>query len=305
MRPRQILALVIGLVIAAIAAFIVKSMFAAPEPVADIAPEPARPAREVLVVREAVKAGDFLRAENLGWQPWPDASPIDFYFSSADTRPEQLAGALARRGFGPGEPITRADILRADEGGFLAAVLKPGMRAVAIRVDAASSTGGLIAPGDLVDVILTNRVENNGEMVGNNRYVSQTVLTAARVVALDQRMEERRGPGVAAETGAIRSVPQTVTLEVTPKDAERLAIAVRIGDLTLSLKPFAQEAPESPVAEAVAGDGAGPVAATLSGVTIDAEVSPVLGVNAGIGGRGIVVMRGSETATRTAPGRTN
>jgi pilus assembly protein CpaB len=304
MRPRQIVILVIGLIIAGVAAMLIRSMLQpSTAPVAE-APQQEKPVREVLVARQNLPIGQFIRPDQLVWQQWPEGSPIEFYFSRADAKPEDLAGAMARRSFSAGEPVTRADIIKAGDSGFLAAVLRPGMRAISIKVDAASSTAGLIAPGDLVDVILTNRVNDPTNVTNNTRLVSQTMLASARVLALDQRLSDR--PSGDQQQGQQqanvgRPIPDTVTLEVTPKDAQRLAIAVRLGDLTLSLKAFARDE-KSKMMETTAPDGSiiVPASQTTTEVTFDSEVSPVLRAPASpTSPGGLIVMRGeNKTAAK-------
>jgi pilus assembly protein CpaB len=303
MRPRQIIILVIGLLIAGVAALLIRSMLQpTTAPVAE-APQQEKPVREVLVARQNLPIGQFIRPDQLVWQQWPEGSPIEFYFSRADAKPEDLAGAMARRSFSAGEPITRTDIIKAGDSGFLAAVLRPGMRAISIKVDAASSTAGLIAPGDLVDVILTNRVNDPTNVASGSRLVSQTMLASARVLALDQRLSDRpsgdQQQGQQNNVG--RPIPDTVTLEVTPKDAQRLAIAVRLGDLTLSLKAFARDE-KSKILETTAPDGSiiVPASQTTTEVTFDSEVSPVLRAPASpTSPAGLIVMRGeNKTAAK-------
>lgn len=304
MRPRQIVILVIGLIIAGIAAMLIRSMLQpTTAPVAE-APQQEKPVREVLVARQNLPIGQFIRPDQLVWQQWPEGSPIEFYFSRADAKPEDLAGAMARRSFSAGEPITRSDIIKAGDSGFLAAVLRPGMRAISIKVDAASSTAGLIAPGDLVDVLLTNRVNDPVNAANGSRLVSQTMLSSARVLALDQRLSDR--PSGDQQQGQQqanvgRPIPDTVTLEVTPKDAQRLAIAVRLGDLTLSLKAFARDE-KTKMMETTAADGSiiVPASQTTTEVTFDSEVSPVLrGPASPTAPGGLIVMRGeNKTAAK-------
>lgn len=302
MRARQLIIIVLGLTVAAAAALSVGALLQSRSTVVTdaTAPAPTAALQEVLVASVALEPGSFIRIEHLSWQPWPTGANIQFYFAHGSITPEDLAGALVRRPFSAGEPITRTDVLRAGESGFLAAVLKPGLRAVSIKVDAASSSAGLIVPGDLVDVILTNRLPATDNASGATRLVSQTMLVGSRVLALDQQLSEHKPdpnePATRA-SGQHNGVPETVTLEVDEKNAERLAVAARLGDLILSLHSFARTA--SDAASDAASGTADSSAATrkISSVTFDTEVSPSLraATAPAQGPVGPTIIRGSAT----------
>ena len=149
-----------------------------------------------------------------------------------DTEEERRAlyGAMVRRSMVAGDVIHLADALRPGDHGFLAAVLKGDTRAVTVGVDATSGTAGLIWPGDRVDLILTQTIADPTLPIGR-RIVAETVVSDARVIAIDQRMVE----------GAANSGPnpeaRTVTLEVNKADAQAVQVAVRLGRLSLSVRP--------------------------------------------------------------------
>src|SRR3546814_7727853 len=112
------------------------------------------------------------------------------------------------------------------EGGFLAAALGPGMRAVTVSGSTTSGVAGFVFPGDRVDLVLTQEVTGDGDSL----KVSETVLRNVRVLAADQRMNR-----VDEEGKPVVQSASTVTLEVTPKIAEKIAVAQTIGQLSLSL----------------------------------------------------------------------
>lgn len=195
------------------------------------APQPPK-AAQVLVAASAIPTGSFLQQNHLRWQAWPDEPLPDAYFVREEPEAEQpetkeLIGAVVRRGFSAGEPITRGRIIKPGERGFLAAVLRPGYRAMAIRVDATSGIAGLVFPGDRVDLILTHLI--------NKRRASETVLTNVRVLAIDQTVNDQ---------GANPQVGKNATLELSPKQAEMLAIITDMGKLSLSLRSLAKDEAE-------------------------------------------------------------
>jgi pilus assembly protein CpaB len=139
----------------------------------------------------------------------------------------QLMGAMMRRSLGAGEILTLNDLMRSGDHGFLAAVLGPGMCAVTVGVDAVSGTAGLIWPGDRVDVILT---EAGGG--SENGISALRVLNDVRVIAIDQQLVQ----GTAANSGSTtQPLARTVTLEVSADQAERIAVASRLGSLSLAV----------------------------------------------------------------------
>jgi pilus assembly protein CpaB len=202
---------------------------AAPEPA------PAQPRQMVLVAKGDLPAGQFLRPENLRWQPWPDDGIAENYITEGKGRIEDFIGAVVRNGLNNGEPIADGRVVRPGDRGFLAAVLTPGYRAMSVTVTPSSGISGFAFPGDRVDVIVTILIEfqkANGAEKEPDRRASETVLTNIRVLALDQRVDDQKRDIVVAKTA---------TLEVTPKEAEILAVASEMGKLSLSLRSLAQD----------------------------------------------------------------
>ena len=120
--------------------------------------------------------------------------------------------------------------MRPGDHGFLAAVLKPGMRAVTVGVDAITGTAGLIWPGDRVDLILTQTLDGP-QLAPGQRIAAETVLQNALVIAIDQLLVQGAAP-----EGPGPQNPRTVTLEVTSRDADRVQVAERIGRLSLAVR---------------------------------------------------------------------
>jgi pilus assembly protein CpaB len=189
---------------------------------------PAIPTIQVLVAGIDMSPGYFIKPEDLRWQPWPEDSLVDSYILETPEALDGLAGTVVRTSIGNGEPVTENRLVRPGDRGFLAAVLLPGMRAVSVPVNETSGIAGLIYPGDHVDVILTHTVQAAGQQT---RQASETVLTNVRVLAIDQSVS-MDGPSAA---GA-----DTATLEVLPQQAEKVAVMMQIGELSLSLRSLAE-----------------------------------------------------------------
>jgi pilus assembly protein CpaB len=240
MDVKKIALLVGALIIAAVTAFMAKSMFtgaSAPQAVA----APAVPAGpEVLAATRPLPVGTIIDAEAFRYQPWPEGLVQDAYFIRGEENadPSTLVGTVVRTEISAGQPLTRGSIIRPGERGFLAAALGPGMRAVSVAVSATSGVAGFVFPGDRVDLVLTQQVEG-GEEGGPPLRVSETIIRNIRVLAVDQRINARdeEGNQVAQNTS-------TVTFEATPRIAEKIAVAQTIGQLSLSLRSLADNTAE-------------------------------------------------------------
>jgi len=229
MKTARLVVLAVALAAGGVAAFLVGG--SEPQPPA-AAPPPAAPidTAEILVARGEFGMGHALTAQDTQWQVWP-ASAVSPAFIRRSDRPaaiEQLAGAIARTRFVAGEPILEAKLVKADGSGFMAALLPSGMRAVSTDIAPETGAGGFILPNDRVDVILTRRDREADKTPSGDTHVSETVLTNVRVLAIDQGIEEKNGQHV--------MVGKTATLEVTPRQAETLALSRQLGTLSLSLR---------------------------------------------------------------------
>jgi len=190
-----------------------------------------------LVAAHALPAGTLARDEDFGLK---SGAPAEVPAGALRDSPEiraSLRGALVRRYIDPGMPVTREDVVRVRDRGFLAAVLEPGTRAISISVDAASGVAGLIWPGDRVDVILTQDMEGSASI--GERIASETVLRDIRVIAVDQDIAQGAEPSAASKSGR---VPSTVTLQVTPEDADKVAVAQHLGHLSLAVRAISDGA---------------------------------------------------------------
>lgn len=189
--------------------------------------EAAAPARtRVLVAAQPLAAGTILKPEHLREQPWPSDVPVADYLIAPAASPATLAGAVVRTDMAAGEPLSATRVVQPGDRSFLAAVLKPGYRAVTINTSAATGVAGFVFPGDHVDLILSRSLDGSGA----RRFVSETVLSDLRVVAVDQRSSSEKKDVL---------VPQTATLEVTPRQAEVVTLTSELGKLSLSLRSLA------------------------------------------------------------------
>lgn len=301
------LALLIGaLVIAAVTAVMAKNMFSgasAPQAQAR-AVTPEGP--QVLVATRALPVGTIIDAEAFRFQPWPEGLVQDAYFvrGQQGVDPNSLIGTVVRNEISAGQPVTRGALIRPGERGFLAAALGPGMRAVTVPVSATSGVAGFIFPGDRVDIVLTHEVTGGGD--GEPLRVSETIIRNIRVLAVDQRITARD-----AEGNQVAQNTSTVTLEATPKMAEKIAVAQSIGQLSLSLRSLADNTAELERAiaagEVTVPDSEDPRAErrmllAIANQPIDSNTTYTVGADVSRFERGSVPTRAPQNETAAAPG---
>lgn len=186
----------------------------------------------VLVARSNLPSGLILKKDHVEWKPWPHNGVSPNFYQEGRDQVDVVEGAVVRGGIIAGEPVLRGRVLHPGDQGFLAAVLKPGMSAVSVRVRPETSVSGFVKPGDLVDIILTHSVVPPTSDPPMAHRIAETILTDVRVIATDQTPNDQSGNA---------SIAKTITLEVTPKQAEVVTVASNFGDLSFSLRSLANE----------------------------------------------------------------
>ena len=246
------------LVVAAIAAiglaFIVRGMVTPKRPEAVAAAAPAQPVVQVLVAKRELPIGTRLTPADLGWQPWP-ADALNAAFVTDGGAPalpakmpdkavqkaarvandmvmpqgpmQAFEGAIVKEALAAGEPVVARKVVRAGQSGFMAVVLQPGMRAMAVPINAETAAGGFILPGDRVDV-LQSRTDSNG---GSKTMLTEVLMRNVRVLAIDQNIE----PAKDART----IVGGVATIEIPAADVEVIARGKAQGEMQLALRSYA------------------------------------------------------------------
>lgn len=143
-------------------------------------------------------------------------------------------GHVVREALAQGAPLTRQALVGPRQRGFLAAVLKPGMRAMTVRLGAGTRHSGLVDPGDRVDVVLTAEASAGGL----HNVLSRTILEDVRVLAVDRSIGSAAAPGGGREE-VQRTEIVTATLEVLPEQTGLLALGEFEGELALAVRPLA------------------------------------------------------------------
>src|SRR5215813_3327789 len=255
MNVRSLVLILAALLVAGGTAFLARGLLnpQQPQPVAQAPAE--QPGKKVLVAKANLPSGTFIKEEDVSWQKWPTDGVNENYLVEGQTDVSTIVGAVARKAILAGEPITEAGIARPGDRGFLAAVLAPGMRAVTIDVTDPQSVAGLAFPGDRVDLLLNLHFQLEGVTAtgGTAKYepqTSETVLENVRLLATDRNLND-----IDKEAKSVN----TVTIEVTPKQAEMVKVATSMGSLSLSLRGLAK--PDGKSGPAVASTESKPAVA--------------------------------------------
>lgn len=255
MNKRKVVLLLVAFMIAMGTVVVARGILSGnkAEPTADV-----KPTKEILVAATDIPAGSLLKEADMKWQPWPAEEGATNYLLKGKNEPKELVGTVARYGIRVGEPLTLTRVVRPGEQGFMAAALSPGLRAVSISITPVAGVAGFVFPGDRVDVIVAHNIGRKSEGETTPRRVSETILTNIRVLALDQRMNDQ-----ASEP----KIAQIATLEVSPKQAETLALVSELGTLSLALRSIANDSEQQAQTD---GKAAAPAPAT----TADGQTIP-------------------------------
>ncbi|MFA7604627.1 MAG: Flp pilus assembly protein CpaB [Novosphingobium sp.] len=238
MDKKKLTLLLAALVIAVGTALGARSLFvgaSAPQAAAAVE-QPAAKGPKVLVAQRALPVGTIVTADSVSFQAWPKEMVQDAYFLDGEADVSKLLGTVVRYPVTAGQPITQGALVAPGDRGFLAAALGPGMRAITIPVSAKTGVAGFVFPGDHVDLVLTQQVKGGG---GEALKASETILKNLRVLATDQSTTTET-----VEGKSVVRTSSTVTLEVTPRIAEKVSVAETIGQLSLSLRSLADNQSE-------------------------------------------------------------
>lgn len=255
----------------------------------------------ILVAKRSLVSGAFIQAqEDLDWQPAPGAAPQptaptpenaagtppegagaetattatasnNNYQYEGSVKIEDFNGAVVRRSVRVGEPIVPSMLMKPGEGGFMSAVLEPGKRAVSISVNPTSGNAGFVSPGDRVDLLITYRVKNssNTDAGKEDSIGTETFAHNVRVLAVDQSLDNPENKAILAKT---------ITVEVTPVQAEKISVATEMGKISVALVstgiPVMETSDAKPSDAVKAGAPATPSSRTY---TLDGDVSSLIG----------------------------
>ena len=179
----------------------------------------------IVVAKQPLRFGTELSASMLEEVAWPSkAMPAGAFTKISDILAPGRRVVLAA--IERNEPVLALKITGAGQRATLSALVKPGMKAVTIRVNDVEGVGGFVLPGDHVDVVLTRQIDKG-------QASSEVVLQDTRVLAVDQSADERANKA---------AVAKSVTLEVGIVQAQKLWLASSVGSLSLLLRKAGETA---------------------------------------------------------------
>jgi pilus assembly protein CpaB len=181
--------------------------------------------RTIVVAKQPLRFGTELNASMLQEVPWPEGSVPAGGFATVN---EVMSGGsrVVLAAIEANEPVLALKITGAGQRATLSALVKPGMKAVTIRVNDVEGVGGFVQPGDHVDVVLTRQIEKGSA-------TTEVVLQNTRVLAIDQVADERAFKA---------TVAKSVTLEVDTVEAQKVWLASSVGSLSLLLRKAGETA---------------------------------------------------------------
>jgi pilus assembly protein CpaB len=225
MNRGRIIVLVMAVACAGLAMLLMKNMVKAPrtkivkQEVSEI---------QVLVAKTDISLGKRLKPRDMKWQPWPGSAAKGYITKRRNPKAiQEFTGSVARVSIGSGDPIRAKKLVKADQGGVMAAILPTGVRAISIEVSNAAGVSGLILPNDRVDLILTTKNSRGPE----KKSSSETLLKNVRVLAIGTSFESKNGQ---------KSIKgKTATLALSPNQVEIVTQARSRGKIWLSLRSLA------------------------------------------------------------------
>lgn len=222
MRRQTLIALGVAVILGLIAVFLANSYLTGRERQLASSPEG--------MVRVAVAAlplgyGTDLTPDKVKFVNYPQASlPPGTYKTMAELLPEGKRRVVLRP-VQVNQPLLAADLSGEGQNASIAALLPDGMRAATVRINDVSGVAGFVKPNDTVDVLITRQA------TGSPEQVTDVLLQNIRVIAMDQ----------AAASDGQPVVSRTATLELTPVDAQKVALGQQLGQLSLVLRKPGEE----------------------------------------------------------------
>lgn len=238
--------LVLALAVAGVSTYLIQT-FSGERNIEELQKEAQKPKIRVLIAARRLNPGETLRPGAMAWQAWVDEAmnPLFTVVENDDQQAQELkefTGATVRRLIYEGEPILASKVFKSENAGFLAGRLEGGKRAVSFAISPTTGVSGFILPGDRVDILLTHdkvikELRKKEKLQGKAdpdaplmviKQTTETIMRNVRVLAINQV--------VMHPSEGIAMTGNTVTFELTPKQAEVLVTARTMGTLSLALR---------------------------------------------------------------------
>jgi pilus assembly protein CpaB len=247
MSPVRLIILLVAAGAAIAAVFLVRSVQSPSKADASAAVERRVeiPTKQVLVAKRDIPVGKMVVVDDLRWQDWPENSPTGSFIDQKSTPDglEKAVGSIARVSMVEGEPLTNGKVVQPGDASFMAALITPGMRAVAVEISPENAAGGFILPNDRVDVMLTREIDAVEKSGGKSSVRTDLILANVRVMAIDTNYGPPASKVEGEKSGAqgASMVGSRATLELSQADARVLGSAQRAGHISLSLRSVADQ----------------------------------------------------------------
>jgi pilus assembly protein CpaB len=184
---------------------------------------------KVAVAAVPLSYGTQVTPDKVKFVDYPSTTLPPGTFATIPTLLPEGKQRIALRPIEVNQPLLAADLTGAGQNASIAALLPDGMRAASVRINDVSGVAGFVKPNDTVDVLITRQANN----ANRDAQITDVLLQNVRVVAMDQDAQSKDGQPV---------VSRTATLEVSPVDAQKLALGQQLGQLSLVLrKPGAEQ----------------------------------------------------------------
>jgi pilus assembly protein CpaB len=191
---------------------------------------------KVAVASAPLAYGTDVTADKVRFVAYPNSSIPPGAFTTAAQLLPAGRKRVALMPIGVNEPILATKISGQGQGASIAALLPPGMRAASVRINDVSGVAGFVQPNDSVDVLVTRDIAGADQRT----QLTDVLIQNVRVIAIDQTAKNAEGAP---------KVAKTATLEVTPLDAQKLALAQEVGSLSLVLRKPGEQ--NNPVVETI------------------------------------------------------
>src|SRR5215472_15438575 len=183
-----------------------------------------RDLQKVVVARVEIPVGSRIIAEQLTTADFPRSVAPEGAFHAID---DKLIGRVVVSRISAREPVTESRLAPVGSAGGLSSVIPDGYRAMTVKVDDVVGVSGFILPGALVDIVVVIKPPKN---TGQEDMISKIVLQNIKVLASGQNIDKPKNDRDVERT------PKAVTLQVTPEQAEKLALASSEGRLQLVMR---------------------------------------------------------------------
>jgi pilus assembly protein CpaB len=251
MRPITFILISLALVLSGVAALMARKAITQ-KPVEAVKMEPMT---KVLVANRDIPTGSVIAKKDIRWQKWPQKAIGPNFISGGDEEKfNYFVGKIAISNIFENEVMAVYRTVDPEKTSVMAGIVSANKRAYGVPVSLQSGMTGFILPGDMVDVVLVGRVsgqkydedEKKEDAIAFKNF-SETILTNIKVLAVDDEITSVKSSGATAVDGKAKKQKKkkkgvkSLTLEVTPEEAEILAVAMEMGELRFVLRPVVKQ----------------------------------------------------------------